>query len=154
MTKNQISLIAEMLTDDPDLFMEDMSGGGMSGGGMSGGGMSSARPADNPTTADPAKPMDPTDLQKQARDIGGNDAASDVVAGQLKQQEDMKKQAQQERQRVLDPQFDRMNDVMGELQQGVLQGQQMTQTGNQQFNDLDDEMTSLNTLLGNIQTQV
>ncbi len=154
MNKYQVKLIAEMLTDDPDLFTEDM---GMSGS-MSGASMSkpTARTADNPTTAQPGaqKSMDATDLQKQARDVGGNDAASNVVADQLKQQEDMERQAQVERDRILTPQFDRMTDAMSGLQQGVLQGKQATQTGNQQFTDLEKEMTSLNTLVGNIQTQI
>jgi hypothetical protein len=164
MRSQQVRLIAEMITDDPDVFFEEASG--MAAGGQAAGGISKPGPAkrmaDTPTAqpggtaAADAKPLNATEIQKQAADDTGGDnpAAQDVMANQMKVQQDMEKQQQVERQKILKPQFDRLNSAMSRLQQGVLQGKQAATSGGEQFGALEKEMTSLNTLLGNIQKQM
>lgn len=165
MKPNQIQTIAEMLTDHPDVFVEDMGSGPMGSGGMSGNISKSTpstptkRTADAPTTqeppnSEPNKPLNATDIQKSADEAGGSPAAADVVADQMKQQQEMEKQAQLERQKILQPQFAQLNTSMSKLQDGVLQGKQAATSGGEQFGDLEKEMTSLNTLLGNLQKQI
>lgn len=165
MTHRQISLIAEMLTDHPDVFTEDIGGGPMGSGGMSGDiskPSSVKRPADNPTdqesisATDPTanKPLNSVEIEKQADEIGGNDVAADAMSNSLKMQQDMEKQQQVERQKIIQPQFDQLNSAMTGLQQGVLQGKQAATSGGEQFGALEKEMVGLNTLLGNLQKQM
>lgn len=172
MKPNQIRLIAEMLTDHPDVFCEEASGG-MAGGGMAGS-MSKPAPAspspaqppkrtadaptqmgaEEPIDAASEKPLTPADIQKEAGQMGGTQAATDVVADQMKVQQEMEKQQELERQKMLKPQFDQLNAAMTGLQQGVLQGKQQASAGGEQFGNLEKEMTSLNTLLGGLQKQL
>ncbi len=162
----QIDTIAEMLTDHPDVFCEEASGG-MGGGGMAGNiskpspASPPKRTADAPTQAgaepiDAAsdKPLTPADINKQADQMGGTEGASDVMADQMKVQQEMEKQQEVERQKMLKPQFDQLNAAMTGLQQGVLQGKQQTAAGGDQFTSLEKEMTGLNTLLGGLQKQL
>lgn len=170
MKPNQIRLIAEMLTDHPDVFCEEASGMA-AGGGMAG---SISKPAPGPTAQPPKraadapteigaeepidassdKPLSPADIEKQADQMGGMEAASDVMADQMKVQQDMQRQQELEKQKMLKPQFDQLNAAMSGLQQGVLQGKQAASTGGEQFTNLEKEMTSLNTLLGGLQKQI
>ncbi len=146
MQPKQVLLIAEMITDDPDVFFEEMAGN-----------LSKSTPA-TPAglTKREVKPLNATEIQKQAADDTGgeNPAAADVAANQIKVQQDIEKQQQVERQKILEPQFDQLNSAMAGLQQGVLQGKQAATSGGEQFGALEKEMVGLNTLLGSIQKQM
>ncbi len=162
MRPQQINLIAEMITDHPDVFCEEASGmtspNGMAGDlSASPAKQAAASPVSQSMDVDEGdvKPLNATEIQKKATDdTAENPAAADIMADQMKIQQDMEKQQQVERQKILKPQFDELNSAMSGLQQGVLQGKQATMSGGEQFGALEKEMTSLNTLLGNIQKQV
>ncbi len=150
MKRHDIRRIASLLTEDPDVFMEDMAGSISTPGGDP-----TPKPGEQPASApDANKPLNATEIEKQATEVGGTPEAGDVVADQMKMQQEMEKEQAQQRQQIMEPQFQQLNDTRGQLQTGVLQGKQATQTGGDQFGNLEKEMTSLNTLIGNLQKQV
>jgi hypothetical protein len=101
------------------------------------------------------KPLNATEIQKQAQDATGSETAgSDEVANQLKLQQDMEKQAEQERQKIMEPQMQELHQAMQKLNTGVLQGKQQAMGGNEAFGGLEKEMTNINTLLGTMQKQI
>lgn len=153
MRPSQVRLIAEYLTDDPDVFMEDMAGSVSQPQGA--GPPGATKPGDTPPSApDANKPLNAVEIEKQGDEVGGTPEAGDAVADQMQMQQDMEQEQQAQRQEIMGPQFDALNDAMAQLQTGVLQGKQAVQTGGDQFGNLEKEMTGLNTLLGNLQKQV
>lgn len=154
MRRTQVRLIAEMVTNDPDVFFEGLSDG-PSGSGM-GGSMSTSKPPQQTDVEDPMadKPMSALDISKEADEMGGNMEGADVVRDQMKQQQDMQKQQEMERQKVLEPQMQDLEQSMQKLNVGVMQGQQQATAGSEALSGLDKELTSVNTLLGGLQKQM
>ena len=152
MKRHDIRRIASLLTEDPDVFQEDMAGSISTPGGGPTPKPGAGEPPPSAPGAD--KPLNSTEIEKQADEVGGTPQAGDVVADQMKMQQEMEQEQAQQRQQIMEPQFQQLNDTMGQLQTGVLQGKQATQTGGDQFGNLEKEMTSLNTLIGNLQKQV
>jgi len=119
-----------MLTEDPDVFCE--MGGSMTSGGA----------------------MNDIEINAQAeKETGGGDAAK-LVADQAKQKKDMEKQQQTEKKKIIEPQLKQLDTAMSKLDKGVTQGRQSTANGNDQLGALEKEMTTVNSLIGNLKKQL
>ncbi len=126
------------------------SGTGAAPGGMAGN-LSQSKP---PLDAAKEKPLTSAEIDRQAtHQVGNNPANKDTAASRLKDKQDTTRQQARQRQKLLEPQFDQLNDLMAKLQTGVLQGQQAATTGGAQLGSLDKEVTDLETLLGGLQKQ-
>lgn len=132
MTNHEINTIASMLTDDPDLFLEDMAGN-----------------LSNP--AGQVQNLDTSDIDQNPMDMENPDSALD---DQVKAQQEMEEEQEKEKQKLLKPQFDKLNTTMAGLQNGVMQGKQAAGTNATQFSNLDRSMTDLNALIGNLTKQI
>jgi len=99
------------------------------------------------------KPLNATEIEKEADKIAGDDAgdSDQEVANQLKAEQDAEMQAQQERQELMQPQIDKLNTNLGALQTGIQQGQAQTADAGQAFGGLDKEMAALKQVIANIQ---
>lgn len=164
MRPSQIQQISQLITEDPDIFCEM---GGAMGGSISQpkAAAGPAGPVPPPTPgapgteeiADPAeqKPLNATEIEKQADDqVGTDPAASGQVADQMQMQQEMEKQQAMQKEKVLMPQIQQLEQAMQKLNTGVLQGKQAAATGGEQFGTLDKEMTNINSLIGNLQKQI
>lgn len=123
-----------MLTDDPDILLEGL--------------------ADSPSGSmtDPnLKPPTSTEINHDAEEIGGNEAGADIVADQMELQKEIEKQQQVEHQRIVEPQLNNLQDALGDIGNGIMQGQQQTTAGNQAFQGLDKELAGVNTLLAGLE---
>jgi len=137
MTNLQIQQVASMLTDDPDILLEND--------------MDNEQDVVEPGAE---KPLSPTEIDKEAMDAAGSEDASQEVADQLKQQQDLQKQQDTERQRILEPQLQDLNTTMGALQAGVLQGKDQSDSSNQAFSQMDQELGSLQALIQNLEKSI
>lgn len=137
MRPNQIQKIANLITEDPDLLNE------------MGGDMGVASPID-PIK----KPLNATEIEQQATERAGTADSSGQVADKLKLQQDLEKQQQVERQKMIEPQLQALDQAMNKLNVGVQQGQQSAMAGTDQLGGLDREMTSLNSIIGNLEKQL
>jgi hypothetical protein len=154
--RHGIDYIASLITEDPDLFLE----GPMSGGSMTTGGMTSGIKPPTPgapgtenmvdTSDEMDKPLNATEIEKQAEEQTGMPDASGQMADQMKMQQDMLKQQNQERQKLIQPQMDSLEQSMNQLNTGILQGKQATMAGGDQFGDLEKEMGAVNALVSNL----
>ncbi len=128
-----IQQIANLITEDPDIFCE--MGGSMGGNiGQSSGGI--APNGDDSNNIDLDKPLTAAEIDQEAHDTTTNQEASDNVSDQLKMQQDMDKQQQETKKQVVEPQMRQLHQAMQKLNTGVLQGQQASSTGGEQFGAL------------------
>lgn len=152
MRRNQVRHIAALLTEDPDVFMElDTS---MDPGGMdepAGPGMADQQNMVEPE-AEEEKPLNATEIEKEADEIAGDDAgnADAEIANELKAQQEAEMQAAQERKEMMQPQIDKLNSSLSNIQTGLTQGQAQATDANQAFSGLDQEMAALKQLVANI----
>lgn len=138
-----VEFIASVITDDPDILNEEAlaTAPGMASGNTPGG--STSIGADKPLTA--------TEISQEAEDIAGNKDSSKQVEDQIKAQEEAKKAEQLERQRLIKPQIQRLDQSLNSLNTGVAQTQANAQ---QSGASLDTEMATIRTLLGNLENTV
>lgn len=136
--KNIVNYIASVITDDPDILNEEALPNTL---GMSSMDMSSSM----------SKPMTSMEISQEANDIAGNDDSSREVEEQLKAKEDEKKAEQLEQQQIIKPQMQKLGQSFNKLDTGIAQGTQSAANSGEQFNNLDSEMTTIRTLLGNLE---
>lgn len=141
--KNIVEFLASAITDDPDILNEEALAAGVAPGMASGETPGGAPGAD--------KPMSAMEISQEAEDIAGNEDSSKQVEEQLKAQEEAKKAEELERQRIIKPQMQKLNASLDKLGTGVTQGTQNAQNTGEQFKNLDTEMTTIRTLLGNLE---
>ncbi len=127
--------IAKLITEDPDIFCESLD------------------QTINNQAMD--KPLTGMEIQKQSRDMSGdNNIAAQELAKQLKGKQDLEKKQQLERQRLVTPQFNELQQEMQKLNSGITQGKQDMMSRGQQFQDLENEMTGVNSLIGSLSKSV
>ena len=97
------------------------------------------------------KPMTASEMSQEAENITGNKDSAKQVEDQLKAQEEAKKAEQLERQRLIKPQIQRLDQSLNNLNTGVAQTQANAQ---QSGANLDTEMATIRTLLGNLENTV
>lgn len=95
-------------------------------------------------------PLTAAEIQKQAQDVAPEQNAAKDVANQLKAQQDAEEAQRQQRERIIQPQVQQLNQSLNRLGAGITQGKQATTTGNTQFGSLDKEMIGIRTLLQNL----
>lgn len=130
--KNRILTIAKLITEDPDIF--DMN-------------------RHDANLVDASDPGTNGELRQQARTETDNEQVADQLADKKKMEQDLEQQQQKVKQQTIDPQIQELEQAMQKLNVGVLQGKQATNTRNDQFGDLEHEVTNVNQLLQNLQKQ-
>ncbi len=135
-----VNFIAAIITDDPDIINEEAlpTSASMTSGATDG--ITSGSVAD--------KPLSATEISNEADDIAGTKDAANDVHDQLKSKQDAEKAAELEKQRIIKPQIDRLNQSMDKLGTGITQNMQ---TARQTGTNLDKEMTAIRTMLNNLE---
>ena len=128
-----INYIASIITDDPDVLNEEAL-------------PNIGNNAGTPPIPGADKSLTSAEINQKAHDLTNNDASKEIET-QLKTQEDIKKAEEDQNQRIIQPQFQRLQQSLNKLNTGVHQGRQATITGGEQFNNLDKEMANIRTLL-------
>ena len=133
MKTTQVKTIAKLITEDPDIFSEMMSGS-----------MTSASMMD----ADPGSdiPLTSTEITNQTNDIEDNEA-SDEVADELRAEQEEELAEKEQRRRMLEPQMDQMGKSIGALDQGIGLGASQARDIDQSLGGLDTDMAALKTAL-------
>jgi chromosome segregation ATPase len=150
MRRNQVRHIAALLTEDPDVFMELDTSMDPEMDAPAGPGMDDQQNMVEPEAEE--KPLNATEIEKEADEIAGDDAgnADAEIANELKAQQEAEMQAAQERQEMMQPQIDKLNSSLANIQTGLTQGQAQATDANQAFGGLDQEMAALKQVVANI----
>jgi len=135
---NPISDIASIITEDPDILVELNSS------------MNSPMDAVDPGMEQPSTS---TDVERQAEEIGGEDP-DPQIRDQIRDQEEAGQQQQNERQRLIDPQMQELQDTVGQLDDNITQGVASIDKQNRAFNGLDSDMSAIQAILQSLETQI
>jgi len=142
---NIVEFVASAITDDPDILNEEA----LSTSGIAPGMASGETPGGAPAGAD--KPMNATEISQEAEEVAGNKDSSKQAEELLKAQEEAKKAEKLERQRIIKPQMEKLNSSLDKLRTGVTQSTANTQNAGEKLGNLDTEMTTIRTLIGNLE---
>lgn len=152
MGRYSISYIASVITEDPDILTEldttmDKPMGEISGPTF---------PTDKYIESDivePEKesPLSISDINRQS-EVNGE--PNEAIADQIKAQEEIRMQMDQERQQLVQPQMDKLTNTMNTLDTDIAQGLMGAQANNTAFSDLDRQANSINAILGQLQKQL
>ena len=98
---------------------------------------------------DLSKPMSSADIERQAKQETGEDPEADLKDEIRKKAEEDKKE-QEERRRVLEPQIDKINKSIEDLEDNLQTGLQATKS----LGDLDTQIASIARSIGGIEKQM
>lgn len=124
---NIINRIAAMLTDDPNVYVEDDMMGITPDKPMSG------------SEATAAKPMDTTSAD-----------ASKIVNDQLAAKKREEAEEKKRKQALVAPQMKAANTNIDKIRQSMMQGTQGAKTAQDQMTGVDSNLTSINSIIQNI----
>lgn len=122
---DMIRQIANIITDDPDIYLEDTMGG-MSAGSMSG---------------------TPSSMSSSSQSNTSDQALNKM----LKDQENARKKAELDRQRKLKPEFDRMNKSLTDMNKDNMTNQRNTNTAHK---DMQDNINNIQNMMGHLEKEI
>ena len=124
-SQSLIEKIASILTDDPDIFLEEALPDSISSNSMT-----------------------PTDINQEAEYIsGGDNDSSKQVEQQIKDDDEKKRIEQEQRKKVLEPQMRKIEQATRKVDTNIQQGQEAAIDSVDQYNSMDKEMSGIHSLL-------
>lgn len=152
MNRYSINQIASVITEDPDIIVELDAAMNPS---MNRSPITDPATivASTPTDIKPEinKPLTAIEVEKQA-EITGEEPDQEMV-NQIRDQEKIQQQMDLERQRLLEPQMNRLRGSMDTLGTGITQGAAASRAGNDTFSNLDQQMDQINSIVGDLEKQ-
>lgn len=146
-----ISNIANIITEDPDILSEVDSSidSSMDSNDVS---VPTTPAVDKSVNAQEA-PLTSMDVEKQAKEIAGEDPPMQVK-DQLKAEDEAKRAQEAERRKMIEPQMQELQNSMDTLGTGITQGVDAANQGGEAFKGLDGNMSAIRAILQNLEKQI
>lgn len=149
MRRYSINQIASVITEDPDIMVELDTTMDQSMEQLSSPTATEPIVPDNVIEPEIEKPLTAVETEKQVEILPGQDP-DQAMMDQIRDQEEVQRQIDLERQRLLEPRMDELRGSMDSLGTGITQGIGAAKTS---FSGLDKQMAKINAIVGNLEKQ-